>query len=929
MCRYLLPSTQRITLTFFLESEEHRNGYDGYNVISHIPKEDPIPIIFPKLFQENEGNIRILLKNGRRNLDKQQFDDYCKAEYFEKHIKAIMLQRVFTLPDAGLGKSSRNPIIQAPFDVILKTMENWCNKYQEEGNIKGLVIFGYRLDDHLRFLKYPDNILKNYLNNKTCADFQETVTVYNPQKRVIFLLRRATDKKDLEYEMKSSVDDALKFVFLYNDILKDSGIKLINLLITDQDVDFYQWKWKFCKQQVISINSLDSLGSFQKWLDKKEYYFETDYNPANKKNNFSDNFSSKILGFLASFQFSKEHHFHSTLPSLSDNPVTQMAETTILLTLEQLEIVNSPNKHVMIQGCYGSGKSLIALKKAEMTSKTLKQNELLYFISYDSSSMLTKDIVSIPKMKLYRNESALKLSHIINGIKKKHPKRNINLIVDEYDPEHLDKPEAERLNKIFTTDEKFSGSIICLVFEALERERIVHGIKKRTNLHHLLTSMELKRLTYNKRNTLEIHNLVKVTTGVLQNLTTTVCVPDCPVKSLKTQSGLEKTFKKERNGAAQGESSTTQQQRRERDEDNDIKKNVIESKKLIFDEAFKYLRYPIDESIVKEVTTVRVPDYTAKSLKIQSGLEKTFKEERNGAAQGQDSTTQQQRRERDEDNDIRKIVSESKKLTFDEACKYLTDPTDASNVREVTTAYRHRDSVYSGHHIVSEKPNVYKIYYFRESAEFMMSLIAVLEQVIGKDYENINKHVILHFDVEKDIPWIFNMAFTIMGILDKVTNRYEEFQKISGKKIFIADFRAFRGLEYPRVVVVLDRNLCGLEHYLPECLNRCTTYLHALLLNEKGELLKNPLLKDVITSWSIPQFGGILLNSWTVYIYASNANQVSEKFCEKIDRGQCVLVHSTSRKYKELEKILFQALEIKNTNQEKVNQQEINSAVVR
>ena len=321
-------------------------------------------------------------------------------------------------------------------------MENWCNKYQEEGNIKGLVIFGYCLDDHLKFLKYPDNILKNYLNNKTCADFQETVTVYNPQKRVIFLLRRATDKKDLEYEMKSSVDDALKFVFLYNDILKDSGIKLINLLITDQDVDFYQWKWKFCKQQVISINSLDSLGSFQKWLDKKEYYFETDYNPANKKNNFSDNFSSKILGFLASFQFSKEHHFHSTLPSLSDNPVTQMAETTILLTLEQLEIVNSPNKHVMIQGCYGSGKSLIALKKAEMTSKTLKQNELLYFISYDSSSMLTKDIVSIPKMKLYHNESALKLSHIINGIKKKHPKRNINLIVDEYDPEHLDKPEA-------------------------------------------------------------------------------------------------------------------------------------------------------------------------------------------------------------------------------------------------------------------------------------------------------------------------------------------------------------------------------------------------------------------------------------------------------------------------------------------------------
>ena len=59
-------------------------------------------------------------------------------------------------------------------------MENWCCKYHVEGNIKGLVIFGYSLDEHLKFLKYPDNILNNYLHNKTSVDFQETVTVYNP-----------------------------------------------------------------------------------------------------------------------------------------------------------------------------------------------------------------------------------------------------------------------------------------------------------------------------------------------------------------------------------------------------------------------------------------------------------------------------------------------------------------------------------------------------------------------------------------------------------------------------------------------------------------------------------------------------------------------------------------------------------------------------
>ena len=381
--------------------------------------------------------------------------------------------------------------------------------------------------------------------------------------------------------MKSSTDDTVKFVFLYNDILKNSGIKLINLLSIDADIDCYRWRCKFCKHQVISMNSLNSCVSFQKWLEKKECHFETDYyDPANESNTFSLDFSAKLLGFLASYQFSKENHFHLTLPSLANNLATQMAETTILLTLEQLRIVNSPNKHLMIQGCYGSGKSLIALKKAEMTSKTLKQNEILCFISYDSSSMLTKDIASTSKMKLYGNKSALKLSKIINHIKKDHPKYNINLIVDEYDAENLDNPEAEKLNQIFTKDEKFRDSIIYLVFEALGRERTVNGIKKIANQLPLLTSMEFRELTWNKRNTLQIHNLVKVTTDVLKEQTTTVFVPTYNEQDSKVQLGLEKT-KEQKKGEALGQVSALQDQKKEKDDDNNLRSIVSKNKTFI------------------------------------------------------------------------------------------------------------------------------------------------------------------------------------------------------------------------------------------------------------------------------------------------------------------------------------------------------------
>ena len=176
-----------------------------------------------------------------------------------------------------------------------------------------------------------------------------------------------------------------------------------------------------------------------------------------------------------------------------------------------------------------------------MTSKILKQNEILCFISYDSSSMLTTDIVSTSKMKLYYNESSLKLKEIINDKKENHPKHNISLIVDEYDAEHLDIREAEKLNQIFTRNEKLRDSIIYLVFEALGRERTINGIKQIANQLSLLTSMEFRELTWNKRNTLQIHNLVKVTTDVLKKQTTTVFVPTYNEQDSKVKLGLEKT----------------------------------------------------------------------------------------------------------------------------------------------------------------------------------------------------------------------------------------------------------------------------------------------------------------------------------------------------------------------------------------------------
>ena len=267
-------------------------------------------------------------------------------------------------------------------------------------------------------------------------------------------------------------------------------------------------------------------------------------------------------------------------------------------------------------------------------------------------------------------------------------------------------------------------------------------------------------------------------------------------------------------------------------------------------------------SLVKETTdvlkheasTVLVPINKAKVSNIQSGLEKSENEKKIKTS-GQVSMLQQPIKEKNKDSNEGKSIAENKKLTFDEASKYFSSYINTCIVStKVTTFFWHRQSKYSGHGVESEKPNIYEIYHPQGSTKSMLSLIAVLEQIIINDIQEIEKHVILHFDVKNDIPCIFNMAFKMMGISEKVTNRYENFKKYSTKKILIAGYRAFRGLEYPRVVVFLDQNVTGLEQYIPECLSSCTTYLHAILLKEDSHMLhrtkqKDTTLKSVITSW--------------------------------------------------------------------------------
>ena len=191
------------------------------------------------------------------------------------------------------------------------------------------------------------------------------------------------------------------------------------------------------------------------------------------------------------------------------------------MTPAQKNIIYSGDKHLIIQGPYGSGKSFIARKKLQILSDELKRrkkSEVVHFICFDSISALLSEIKNSSNVTIHVNKKGEKLSEMVKNILNLANGKNTNLIVDEYDGENLDREEAETLNGI--SEEKFQDKIVFLVPQSMEKERKLSieekPEKERKNRFDLLKSLKRVDLNLAMRNSIEINNLIWVTEHFLK-----------------------------------------------------------------------------------------------------------------------------------------------------------------------------------------------------------------------------------------------------------------------------------------------------------------------------------------------------------------------------------------------------------------------------
>ena len=84
--------------------------------------------------------------------------------------------------------------------------------------------------------------------------------------------------------------------------------------------------------------------------------------------------SIKILGYMARYKT-------AILPTLQMDPIKNIEQAEMLLDRYQMGIVYSRENRIILQGDYGSGKTVIALKKIQLLLKTIKDKEVIYYIN--------------------------------------------------------------------------------------------------------------------------------------------------------------------------------------------------------------------------------------------------------------------------------------------------------------------------------------------------------------------------------------------------------------------------------------------------------------------------------------------------------------------------------------------------------------------
>ena len=864
----------------------HDESDNGFQIIAHNPNIKGISERIQDIKKDRDKTFKYTVysghsRKGKSFITESEFEERC-TEYFEIYYECLARRGPLIL-----SWEARN--CPKYLENLTLSMRSWCEKTNTPPNIQGLVLPSFSILKHLHWHGLNPKMISNYLQTEKIPS-ELSAVVYNSQKSVILLIRKAKSEK-LTNDIASLINYLKLFILLFDNVLPN--IKFIPLVVTDDNVNPDYVDCHDCRNHVLSEKELRY---FSNWLGRREQeeYFNIGNNKIKedlgKSNVLKTRFLAKVTGVLAAASI-HPNHMPRLIGGQSYNK--QMEHVKVLLTPAQLDIIHSQDKHVIIKGGFGCGKSIIAAAMLKKIAESLKNDEKLFHICYDAKSEMLNEIgTKSDKVTPFHNKDGLLLSTVIDQITKPDRSEKINLVVDEYDGEDLNKAEADKLNKVF--NESLKESYIVLIRQPIEKERHINDVPQEKNRFDILKKDRMKadylhkwkegtmieyHLALNMRNSKEIYELVEATKEELEKQTIFFHPKDSKIDDESEERKENKIINK----------SKENQESKESLEENSISKEEISENEGLEDEP----EFETKGQLVENQSNSKMgnhgedidssgenamfdelevePEFEIKEHSVEDYSNTKMSLDGAEAVKGLSIANRKKNEDGSVHKDHQKLEEEHKSkgqslrkhgdslMGLDEAQAIIGSPmrNDAVGNRTVST-FEHAEVDSIGHKMETGRPLLFELGDTKEEFQKSLSLVTILSKMLLDS----NKHVVLHLDTETNafpsaIQFAFHHHFKDM----KKTTNFEEFQS-SDKSIFKCSYRKIRGLEFARVTVLIDRDIYFVQHYLVETLARCTTKLSVVVLPEISAL------DNVIKKWKAKE----LLNQWKTKI-VSKKNQ--------------------------------------------------------
>ena len=774
------------------------------------------------IIQENINRLLDYKFKQEKKVIYEGADMYTTLEYEVWKQRCQALLQTFSSSDGKVSGIITFPDARAktkgePWKNIMKTLIDWCensnsdNTENNQEHATGLIIRNYNLENHLNFCGVSDDKIKatltfkSFHKNLRTLENIERFLVFNPAKKTILIIRMVTPKhpRQLKDEVYYCINEVILLSFLLKEELKDSGVVLNGLVVYSGENIHSQDGCTDCDNFIVSSKVFESSHDFdnfwEKLVNEKNFKVLASNLEAIEKSNKANWFeavASKMIGYLAHLQLNITEK--PILPLPEKKPAGNIKQAELLLDKYQMEIAYSDEKRVLVIGNYGTGKTVVALKKLELLYEDLKENDVIYYVSFAAKSQLHLEIKeknkTREKVKVIRSGTSLSeiVSSKILPEEEKNETKNINLIVDEYDSQYLSEKESEILYQIFEK-EQFKHSTVLIAIQPIKIDRIDYftylgGERPYSEEKHMFGKLEGIMRVFKLRNvmraTVEINKFIRLTQNYLNF-------------SRNQYEGELESYNENRNTNASGKKFP--KLRQESSETSNSTENM--PKPLLHDSSNK----------------------SKSSLNVISGFS-------SGSSINTMPIHSQEIIDLDE---LYKLMSTSSKK-------------NKTNLQKRVTKYFYPCHSEIGHGIKGPLPKLIKLPKCSDNRTQIILTAFLLIEIIKIKSKRI---AIIHFD--KTDPLWFQLLFKVTNFFPGLTVTYNvgEFLRNSDNTVLVNNYNRVKGLEFSEVLLILDADEYHLKQYIPEAIARCKNNLAILVRPKPQGKPKSETVADLVHHW--------------------------------------------------------------------------------